>query len=416
MNEGCIPTKTLLRSAEVVHLVRQHAHEFGVRNIEPEKISFDLAAAVARKEAIVGEIISGIHSSLKKNRNITYFTGHAEFTSPVDIRIDGRQITAAKTILGVGSRTAAVNISGLTEAGYITNFEALQLEKLPSSMVIIGGGYIGVEFAQMYARFGSKVTLLGRAPHLMKQEDKEVAVALENLLRTEGVEVYTDAPVVRVEKKGKTKTVLAKIDGQERSFEAETILYAAGRVARVEELGLEQAGVELAGPFIKTDRTLHTTAENIWSIGDANGGAMFTHRATYDAPIAALNAVKDLQKETDYRVVPRAVFTEPALASVGLTEKEAREAGYDIKVGKHLFAHTGRAKAIGQTAGMVKIVAETPGDRILGATILGPHADILIHEVAVAMYNYGTITAISKTIHIHPTLSEAVKGAAKALK
>lgn len=250
----------------------------------------------------------------------------------------------------------------------------------------------------------------------MKQEDEEISLALAEMLHSEGIDVHTGVPVVRVEKDKAAKTVFVKMGDTERAFRAEAILLAAGRVAQTEDLGLEHTGVELAGPFIRADEGLHTTAENIWSIGDANGGAMFTHRATYDAPIAALNAVKSLEKKTDYRVVPRAVFTEPALASVGLTEKEALEAGYDIKVGKHLFAHTGRAKAIGETEGLVKIVVETQSNRILGASIFGPHADILIHEVAVAMHNRGTIEAISKTIHTHPTLSEAVKSAAKALK
>jgi pyruvate/2-oxoglutarate dehydrogenase complex dihydrolipoamide dehydrogenase (E3) component len=398
-----------------MHLVKQRAYEFGVRGVNPEAITFDLAAAIARKDAIVNGIIAGIYDALHKNKNITFFTGHAEFASPVDIRVDGKGITADKTILAVGARTTSVDIPGLADVGFITNYEALKLERLPASMIVIGGGYIGVEFAQMYARFGTRVTMLGRAPRVMPHEDEEVSAALADVLRAEGIDLHTSAPVLRAEREGNAKVVVAKIDGAERRFEADVILFAGGRVARIDGLGLEQAGVELARGVVRVDETLLTTASNVWSVGDANGGAMFTHRATYDGPLAALNAVRGLKKQVDYRVVPRAVFSEPAVASVGLTEREARESGHEVKVGKHLFANTGRAKAIGQTEGFVKIVTDARAGEILGAHILGAHADILIHEVVAAMYNHGTAEPLAKSIHIHPTLNEAVKSAAKAL-
>jgi len=331
VNEGCIPTKTLLRSAEVMHLVKHRAHAFGVRGVNPDAVTFDLAAAVARKDAIVKSIIDGIYTALRRNKHITFFTGHAELTSPVDIRVDGRQITAEKTILAVGAHPATVDIPGLAEVGYITNDEALKLERLPASMIVIGAGYIGVEFAQMYARFGTKVTMLGRARRVMPHEDEEVSAALAEVLRAEGTDLYTSAPVLRAEREGGEKVVVAQIGGEERRFRADVILFAGGRVSRVDELGLDQAGVELEGGVIRVGDTLLTTAPNIWSIGDANGGAMFTHRATYDGPIAALNAVRGLKKKIDYRVVPRAVFSEPAVASVGLTEREAREAGHEVR-------------------------------------------------------------------------------------
>ena len=272
----------MLRSDEFIHLVRERAADFGVRGVDPEKLYFDLAATVARKDSIVAGIHDGIYKALGKNKNITFLKGHAEFVSPVDIRVDDRMINAEKTILAVGSQTAPVMIPGLEEAGYITNNEALKLEDLPDSMIIIGGGYIGVEFAQMYARYGTRVTLLGR--------------------------------------------------------------------------------------------------------------------------------------EVDYRVVPHVVFTDPALASVGLTEAQARDLGHEVKIGTSRFADSGRAKALAQTEGMVKIILDAENDEILGAHILGAHADILIHEVVVAMYDHGKVDSISKSIHVHPTLSEIVKSAAKNAK
>jgi pyruvate/2-oxoglutarate dehydrogenase complex dihydrolipoamide dehydrogenase (E3) component len=399
-----------------MHMVRDRAAEFGVRGIDPTKIWFDLETAVARKDKIVQGIIDGIYGWVNKSKHITFIHDRAEFSSPVDIRVDGKTITADKTIIATGSRMADVRIPGLQEIGYITNYEALMLKKLPSSLIIIGGGYIGVEFAQMYGRYGTKVTILSRSPRLMKQEEPELSDLLAQILTTEGIDVRHGAAAIRAEKEGSQKVIVAEIDGQEHRFQAEEILYAAGRVPRVDGLGLEQAGVEVGPQGIIYDKTLRTTADNIWSLGDVNGGAMFTHRATYDGSITALNAVKGLGKTIDYRVIPRAVFSEPALASVGLTEAEAIAAGHEVKIGTALFAHSGRAKAIGETEGMLKLVSNAKTGELLGGHILGPHADILIHQVVTAMYDRGTAASIYQSIHIHPTLSEMVKDAAKKLK
>jgi len=396
-----------------MHLVRDRAAEFGVHGVDPEKLSFDLAAAVARKDGIVAGIHKGIYKALERNKGITFLKGRATFTSPVDIRVDDRMIQAEKTILAVGSQTAPVSIPGLEEVGYLTNNEALKLEALPASMIIIGGGYIGVEFAQMYARFGTRVTLLGRAARLMKEEEPELSEALAQVLRAEGIDVRTSAPVIEARSEGGLRFVIAEIGSEPVRFEAAQILYAAGRTARVDSLGLEQAGVAMAGAFIQADDQLRTTAANIWSLGDANGGAMFTHRATYDGPIAALNAVKDLGRAVDYRVVPQAVFSEPALAGVGLTEIQARDSGHELKVGTARFADSGRAKALAQTEGLAKVIVDAESDEILGAHILGAQADILIHEVVTAMYDHGKVETLTKSIHIHPTLSEIIKLAAK---
>jgi pyruvate/2-oxoglutarate dehydrogenase complex dihydrolipoamide dehydrogenase (E3) component len=247
----------------------------------------------------------------------------------------------------------------------------------------------------------------------MKNEEPELSKGLAQVLLEEGVEVHTSAPVIEAGGEGDRRFVIAKLEGKHERFEAEQILFAGGRTARVDDLGLEQAGVELDGVFIQADDELRTTAANIWSLGDANGGAMFTHRAIYDGPVAALNAVKDLGRSVDYRVVPRAVFSEPALASVGLTEARARESGYEVSVGTAQFAHSGRAKALAQTKGLAKFIVDAESHEILGAHILGVHADILIHEAVAAMYEHGTVESISKSIHIHPTLSEIIKSAGK---
>lgn len=298
---------------------------------------------------------------------------------------------------------------------YLTNYEALLLTTLPKSLIVVGGGYVGLEFAQMYARFGTEVTLLQRNARLSPNEEPEISEALAEILREEGIKLYTSAPVLRVALDGEQKVVTAHSGGEEMTFRAQELLIAAGRKPNVRGLNLEAVGLELGASGIAVNAQLQTSAAHIWAIGDVIGGYMFTHKATYDGPIAALNAVKGLKKTVDYRVVPRAVFTDPTVASVGLTEAEAREQGYRVGVGRFPFAWSGRAKALGETKGFVKIVTDTKTNEILGAHMLGPHADLLIHEVVAAMYNHGTLEAIAKSIHIHPTLSEAVKSAAKAV-
>ncbi len=399
-----------------MNLVQNRAAEFGVNIDQTQPINFDLGVAVKRKNAIVDGIIAGIHKNIKSYKNVDFITGRAEFTSPVDIQVDGKALQADKSILAIGSVVVKPPIPGLDEAGYITNNEALHLTSVPKSMIIIGGGFVGVEFAQMYSRFGTKVTLLGRAPRVMRSEEPELSEYLGNLLVNEGIDLHTSATVVSAGRENGQRFVLADVDGKPQRFEAEVILLAVGRTARVDGLGLAAAGIDMTGQFLTSNAQLQTSADNIWSLGDANGGALFTHRAIYDAPIAALNAIKGSGKAVDYRVVPRAVFTEPALASVGLTERQAIKAGHEVKVGVEQFAGYGRPLAIGETEGVVKIVVDAKTNEILGGHILGPHADILINEVAIAMHDYGKLDRLTKTIHVHPTLSEVVKGAAKAAR
>jgi len=240
-----------------MHLVRDRAAEFGIRGIDPERLWFDLPANVARKDKIIQGIIDGIYSWVNKDENITFIRGRAEFTSPVDIRVDGQTIGAEKSIIATGSRTADVHVPGLTEVGFITNNEALQLQELPSSLIIVGAGYVGVEFAQMYSRFGTHVTLLSRSPWIMRHEEPELSEWLGKLMMAEGIELCLSATVVRAEMSGKEKAVVAEIEGQERRLKAEEILFAAGRVPRVDGLGLKQAGVEL-GPHVSRWMDLYT--------------------------------------------------------------------------------------------------------------------------------------------------------------
>lgn len=415
MNEGCVPTKAMIRSAEVMHLVAREAAQFGVEVEGP--VRFNMNTAVARKDAVVGGIVDGIYKNLDRRKEaITFLRGEARFLNEHEIDSGAGRLSFEKAIIAAGARRVDPPIAGIEEVEYLNNRSALFLDELPPSLIVIGGGYVGIEFAQMYARFGTKVTLLGRNRQLAKGEDRELADLLAAYLREEGIDVHTDTPVRSVREEGGEKVVTALVDGVSTEFRAEKLLVAAGRVGATGELGLGEAGISAHGRgFVQVNEQLQSSQPHIWAIGDVKGGWMFTHVATYDGPIAALNAVKGLGRVTDYRVVPRAIFSSPTLAAVGLTEDEARARGHEVIVGS-VRADGARAKAIGDRRGRLKIVVDAETREILGFHILAPHGDDLLHEAVAAMHEHGPIERISKSIHIHPTLSEMVKAAAKAAK
>ena len=412
MNEGCVPTKAMIRSAEVMHLVARRAAEFGVEI--DGKVRFNLARAVARKDHIVGGIVRSIYHNLDQRQDtITFIRGEARFLNDHEIETGSGKLSFEKAIIATGARNVNPSIAGLAEIDYLTNRTALALKTLPASMIIIGGGYVGLEFAQMYSRFGTQVTLVGRNPHLAPGDDEDLTRLLGEYLREEGINVHTNAPVKMVKKEKGIKIVTAEINGEEIDLRAEAVLLAAGRIGNTDNLNLKAAGIDAADRgFVAVNDQLRTSQAHIWAVGDVTGGLMFTHVATYEGPIAALNAVKGLEKQVDYRTVPHAIFTDPSLAAVGMTEADARAQGYDVAVGE-VPADGARAKAIGDTRGKLKALVDRQTGEILGFHILAPHGDILLHEAVAAMHDRGPIERIAKSIHVHPTLSEMVKAAAK---
>ncbi len=405
----------MLRSAEVMHLVARRAAEFGVEVEGP--VRFHLDQAVARKDTIVQGIVDTIHDALRKRSEaIEFIQGAARFIDPHEVEVGSRRLSVQKASIATGARRATPPITGLDEIDYLTNRSALELDDLPSSLIVIGAGYVGIEFAQMYARFGSKVTLLGRSDSVASGEDPELGKLLEGYMQEEGIDLHTRATVESVRREGGTTVVVARVEGAALEFRGDAVLLATGRVANTDQLDLPAAGVDIKEQgFVQVDEQLQTSQLHIWAIGDVKGGWMFTHVATYDGPTAALNAVKGLGKTVDYRVVPRAIFSDPTLAAVGLTEAEARDQGYDVAVGK-VKADGARAKAIGDCRGLLKAVVNQSNGEILGFHILALHGDDLLHEAVAAMHDRGTIDRISKSIHVHPTLSEMVKSAARAAK
>lgn len=405
----------MLRSAEVMHLVARRATEFGVEI--DGTVRFRLDRAVARKDAIVGGIHRSIYGALDRQKaKIDLVRGRARFTDPHEVDAGDGRLTFAKAIIATGARRVTPPIVGLSDVDYLDNNTALHLANLPASMVVIGAGYVGIEFAQMYARFGTRVTMVGRNERIASGEDPELSDLLAEYLREEGIEVLTGATVRRVEKDGTDLVIVADVGGAERSVRTDTLLVATGRAGNTDSLNLTAAGLTADDRgFLAVNEQLQTAQSHIWAIGDVKGGRMFTHVATYDGPIAALNALEGTGKAVDYRVVPRVLFSDPTLASVGLSEDEARKLGHDVVVGR-VEAKGARAAAIGDTRGLLKAVVDRPTGEILGFHVLAHDGDTLIHEPVAAMYGHGSIERISKSIHAHPTLSEMVKAAARAAK
>ena len=297
-------------------------------------LGFNMGTAVARKNNIVQGIIHGIHGALKRQDAITFIKGPARFVDPHEIDTGESRLTARTIIIATGARRAVPAIEGLDEAEYLTNRSALELDHVPSSIVVVGGGYVGIEFAQMLSRCGSRVTLLGRNDQIASGEDAELSTLLADMLRDEGIAVHTGVTVRKVHRSnGPYRITSTGFDG-EQQFEADDLLLATGRVGNTDDLGLSAAGIAIRKrEFIPTNDQLQSNQSHIFAIGDVKGGWMFTHVATYDGPIAAHNAVSTASRTVAYRVVPRAIFSDPTLAAVGLTETEARDRGHDVAVG-----------------------------------------------------------------------------------
>ncbi len=398
-----------------MHLVARRAAEFGVEI--QGTVRFHMDRAVARKDAIVDGIRRDIYRALERRREvITFLRGRARFLDEHTVDTGEGRLHFARAVIATGARNARPTIPGLEGLDYWTHRSALDLQRLPERLIVVGGGYVGIEFAQMMARFGVQVILLGRNAQLAPGEDRELADLLANYLREEGIAVYTAAAVTRVARQGSDYVVTTQVNGRPRAFRGDALLVATGRVPNTASLDLAAAGVETDGQgAVVVDDQLRTSQPHIWAIGDVKGGWMFTHVATYDGPIAALNAVKGVGRTVDYRAVPRTIFTSPTLAAVGLTEAQAREQGLEIRVGT-VDAVGARSKAIGDTRGRLKAVVRADNGEILGFHILAPHGDDLLHEAVVAMYDHGTVDRIARSIHVHPTLSELVKAAARAAR
>ena len=349
-------------------------------------------------------------------RDVRLFQGIARFRSPNEVMVADEVINAKKIIITTGSAPVAPPLPGLRETDYITNIEALELEKVPESLVIIGGGAVGVEFAQIFAAFGTRVHIVEMMDHILAAEDEEISSAIEESLGKQDILVSTSAKVGDVKATSSGKLVkIQEGDGTEKDLECSEILVATGRKPNIEELNLTAAGIEAGKRGINVDASLQTNVPHIWAAGDVTGTYLFTYVAGEQGKAAALNATSERRKELDYDVLPRATFCDPEVASVGLTEKLAREQGYKVKVGKFNYADLTSSIVTGETEGFIKIISEEESGHILGGHIIGSEASTLIHEVAVAMAGGVPVSIVGNLLHSYPTFSEGVRYACQTV-
>jgi pyruvate/2-oxoglutarate dehydrogenase complex dihydrolipoamide dehydrogenase (E3) component len=414
VNVGCTPTKTLVASARVAYLARR-ARDFGVMiKGGSSAVAIDMAAVIARKREVVAVWRTGSEKSIEDTANLTLVRGEASFAGAHEVSVallnGGLKTLEAKRIfINTGARAAVPNIAGLSEVPFLDNESILELETLPEHLIVLGGGYIALEFAQMFRRFGSAVTVVQKAATLAEHEDADVSAEIATILREDGVNVLLQADATRVQREGSTTVLTVKVDGVERELRGSHLLVAVGRVPNTEVLHCERAGVELdAHGFVKANPRLETTAVGIWAIGDVKGGPAFTHISYDDYRVLRTNLLENGTRETTGRPVPYTLFIDPELGRIGMTEDEAQKAGKKIKVAKLPMSSVARAFESAETRGFLKAVVDAETDQILGAAVLGVDGGEIAAQIQIAMMGNLTASILREGIWSHPTRAEAL--------
>jgi len=406
VNTGCIPTKTMVASAYAARMV-QRAAEFGVA--VDGKVSVDMKRVKARKDEISGKSRTGLEAWLRNMENCTVYTGHARFESSRLVRVGQDTLTAGKIFINVGGRAAVPSFPGLEQVPYLTNSSMMDVDFLPRHLIIVGGSYIGLEFGQMFRRFGSEVTIIEQAPRLIQREDEDVSAAMREIVEHEGVNVRANAKCIGFSRRG--DEVLARVDCTDGAPEVSGshVLLAVGRRPNTDDLELKNAGVATdARGYIVVDDQLRTSAPGIWALGDCNGKGGFTHTSYNDFEIVAANLLDHDPRRVSDRIPAYALYTDPPLGRAGLTEAEARHSGRRVLAGKRPMTKVGRAVEKGETQGFMKILIDAATGAILGAAILGTGGDEVIHSILDVMYAKAPYTIIQRAMHIHPTVSELI--------
>lgn len=403
VNYGCIPTKTLVASAHAAHLARRGA-DFGIGTGD---VTVDMAKVKARKDSIVHDDRDGLERWLQGMAGATLIRGHARFTDPHTLDVDGQLLTADRIFLNVGGRAVVPDLPGLADVDYLTNSGILELDTVPEHLVIVGGSYIALEFAQMYRRFGAQVTVLARGRRLTSREDEDVSAAIREILEAEGIDVVVGADGIEFARHASGFTVTPRAG--EPPIVGTHLLIAVGRRPNTDDLGLEHAGVQTDDRgHIVVDDQLRTNVEHIWAMGDCNGRGAFTHTSYNDFEIVAANLLDGDPRRVSDRVPTYALYIDPPLGRAGMTVDEVRKSGRRALVGKRPMTRVGRAVEKGETQGFMKVVVDADTEEILGAAILGVGGDEVIHSILDVMAARKPYTAISRTMHIHPTVSELV--------
>lgn len=403
VNTGCIPTKTLVASAHAAHLARRGA-DFGVGT---GPVSVDMAKVKARKDEIMLDDRKGVEDWLEGMDGCTVIRGHAVFQDPHTLGVGEDVLRADRIFLNVGGRAVVPDIPGLSDVDFLTNVSVLELDTVPTHLVIVGGGYIALEFAQMYRRFGARVTVVERGPRLASREDEDVSATIEEILRAEDIDVIVGADDVRIAKTGNgfeltPRACAAPVEGSH-------LLLAVGRRPNTDDLGLEAAGVQTnERGYIVVDDQLKTSVDHVWAMGDCNGKGAFTHTSYNDFEIVAANLLDDDPRRVSDRITTYALYIDPPLGRAGMTVDQVRASGRKALVGKRPMTRVGRAVEKGETQGFMKVVVDADTQEILGAAVFGVGGDEAIHGILDVMSAKAPYTTLSRTMHIHPTVSELI--------
>ena len=406
VNTGCTPTKTLVASAYAAHIARRAA-EFGVAL--GGEVGVDMKRIKARQDAVVRAKREGVEQAVRNQPNCTVFKGQARFESTRAIRVGDDVLTADKIFINVGGRAKVPALPGIVQVQTLTNTSLLELDELPRHLVIVGGSYVGLEFAQIYRRFGAKVTVIEMAPRLIQREDPDISAAIKAILEAEDIEVRLAAECIRFEPRGADVCVGVDCETGEPEIVGSHVLLAVGRRLNTDDLGLEKAGIEVdKRGAIVVDESLQTTAPAVWALGDCNGKGAFTHTAYNDYEIVAGNLLDGEKRRVSDRITAYALFIDPPLGRAGLSETEARATGKRILIGSRPMTAVGRAVEKSETLGFMKVVVDAETGQILGAAILGTEGDEAIHGILDTMYAKANYKTLQHAVHIHPTVSELI--------
>jgi pyruvate/2-oxoglutarate dehydrogenase complex dihydrolipoamide dehydrogenase (E3) component len=406
VNTGCIPTKTLVASAKAAQMARRAA-EYGV--VLAGAVSVDMARVKARKDGVSHKSRKGVEDWLDGMSGCTVYRGQAEFVSPTEVKVGDDLLTASRIFINVGGRAVMPDMPGAADVHLLDNSTILELDSLPQHLVVIGGSYIGLEFAQMYRRFGSEVTIVERGPHLIAREDTDVSSAIQEILEKEGIVVRTNADCIRFLPHADGIAVGVDCHSGQPEIIGSHVLVATGRRPNTDDLGLDKAGVKTdRHGYITVDDSLATSTPGIWAMGDCNGRGAFTHTAYNDFEIVAANLLDGEQRGVGDRIPAYALYIDPPLGRIGMTDDAVRASGRRALVGMRPMTRVGRAVEKGETQGFMKVVVDADTQEILGAAILGTGGDEAIHGIMDMMYAKAPYRTLQRAMHIHPTVSELV--------
>lgn len=412
VNTGCMPTKAMVASAYAAHLARR-ASDYGV--VLTGDVGVDMKAVKARKDKVSNDARTGLEAWIAGMANCTLYRGHARFESAHEVRVGDELLSADKIFLNVGGRASVPDLPGVGEIDYLTNSSMMDLDVLPRHLVVVGGSYVALEFAQMFRRFGSAVTVIEKGPRLVAREDADVSEAIKGILEKEGIVVHVDADAIGFEKRG-SDTAVSFRQGEAPAVGSHVLL-AVGRQPNTGDLGLDKAGVKTDGKgFVMVDDQLRTNVPGIWAMGDCNGKGAFTHTSYNDFEIVAANLFDGDARKVSDRITAYALYVDPPLGRAGMTAAEARKSGRRVLTGERPMTRVGRAVEKGETQGFMRILVDADSKEILGCTVLGPGGDEAVHCVLDLMYAKVPYTTLQRAVHIHPNVAELLPTIAGELK